>query len=184
MSTFGVAFLILLGLFLGAYSVSVLERLIDLGLRHFGTAVISPLSTTVALLRQEDLEPRGADRLLFRSAPLVALAAVALAALVIPLGPGLQGFDPAIGLFYFIVVLGPFVIAMMNAGWGQNAKEGLFGSFRAAAHLLSYEVPLGFAAIGPAMAAESLSTVRIIEAQAGLWYAVWDHTPLSYGNYR
>lgn len=40
-------------------------------------------------------------------------------------------------------------------------------------HLLSYEVPLGFAAIGPAMAAESLSTVRIVETQAGLWYVVW-----------
>ena len=34
-------------------------------------------------------------------------------------------------------------------------------------------MPLGFAAIGPAMAAASLSTVRIVEAQATLWYGVW-----------
>jgi NADH-quinone oxidoreductase subunit H len=103
----------------------------------------------------------------------VALVTVRLGALVIPLGPGLVGFDTSIGVFYFIVALGPFVIAMMNAGWGQNTKAGLLGAFRAAPHLISYEVPLGFAVIGPVMAAESLSTVRIVEAQGSLWYAAW-----------
>jgi len=181
MNGFSVALLVFSGLLFGAYSIAVLEQLITLGLRHLGVALVSPLAEAAALLRQENLVPRGADSLLFRSSPFVALTAVALAALVIPLGPGLFGFDPSIGLFYFIVVLGPFVIAMMNAGWSQNAKEGLFGAFRAAAHLLSYEVPLGFAAIGPVMAAESLSTVRIIEAQAGLWYGVWQ--PLGFAIY-
>ncbi len=165
--------LVLLGLLVGAYGIAVLERLTAFGPRQVVTALVLPISEAAALLRQEDLVPRGADRLLFRSAPLVALAVAALAGLVIPLGSGSVGFDPSIGLFYFIVVLSPFVVAMMNAGWSQNSKEGLFGTFRAAAHLISYEVPLGFAAIGPAMAAESLSTVRIVEAQSGLWYAVW-----------
>ncbi len=165
--------LVMLGLLAGAYGIAVLERLIALGPRQIVTALVLPISEAAALLRQEDLVPRGADGLLFRSAPLIALAVVALAGLVIPVGPGFIGFDPAIGLFYFIVVLSPFVVAMMNAGWSQNSKDGLFGTFRAAAHLISYEVPLGFAAIGPVMAAESLSTTRIVEAQTGLWYAVW-----------
>lgn len=173
MRTFGVALLVLFGLLLGAYAIAVIERLITFGLRHFSVAVTSPLAETAALLRRERLEPSGADRLLFWSAPLIALAAVGLASLVIPLGPSLVGFDPSLGLFYFMAVLSPFVVAMMNAGWSQNAKEGLFGTFRAAAYLISYEVPLGFAAIGPVMAAESFSTVRIVEAQSGLWYAVW-----------
>jgi len=132
-----------------------------------------PLRAAAQLLRQEDLTPRGADTWLFRSAPLLALASVALGALVLPWGPGLIAFDPAIGLFYFIVVLSPVVVALMNAGWGQNSKAGLFGTFRAATHLISYEVPLGFAAIGPVMAAESLRTSRIVAAPAGLWYGVW-----------
>jgi NADH-quinone oxidoreductase subunit H len=173
MSAFGMALFVGLGLFLGAYGIAVLERLTVLGVRQFSVAVIAPPAEAAALLRQENLVPRGADRLLFRSAPLAALVAVALGALVVPLGPGLRGFDPSIGLFYFMAVLSPFVIAMMNAGWSQKAKEGLLGTFRAASYLLSYEVPLGFAGIGPVMAAESLSTVRIVEAQAGLWYAVW-----------
>lgn len=174
MSAVAATLLVLAGLLMGAYGVAVLSRLISLGPRHgVAPALLLPLAETVSLLRRENLVPRGADSLLFRSAPLVALAAAGLAALVIPLGPDVVGFDPSVGLFFFIAALAPFVIAMANAGWGQNAKEGLFGTFRAAAHLFSYEVQLGFAAIGPVMAAESLSTVDIVEAQAGLWYAAW-----------
>jgi NADH-quinone oxidoreductase subunit H len=173
MNEFARILIVVAGLLLGAYSIAVLEQLIASGLRHIRTALVLPLAETAALLSQENLAPRGGDGLMFRSAPLIAVTAVGLAALVIPLGPNLVGFDPSIGLFYFIVVLGPFVVAMMNAGWSQNSKEGLFGTFRAAAYLLSYEVPLGFAAIGPVMAAESLSTVRIVEAQSALWYVIW-----------
>lgn len=165
--------LVLPGLLLGAYGISVLEQIVLRGSRKLIRAVTSPLAEAVALLRKENVSPGGADRFLFGSAPCIALASVALAALIVPVGPELAGFDPTIGLFYFIAILAPFVISMMNAGWSQNSKVGLFGTFRAAAHLISYEVPLGFAAIGPVMAAESLSTVRIIDGQAGLWYAVW-----------
>ncbi len=122
---------------------------------------------------QESLIPSGADRLLFRSAPVIAFTTVCVAATVIPFSPRLIAFDPPIGLFFFIVVLGPFVVSMMNAGWSSNAKVGLFGTFRAAAVLISYEVPLGFAAIGPVMAAQSLSTTRIVAAQQHLWFVVW-----------
>ena len=161
------------GLLAGAYGVAALQRLLDLGPRRVGTALVLPLTTAFSLLRQTDLTPRAADGWLFHSAPLVALTTAALAALVIPLGPDLLGFDPAIGLFYFVIVFGPFIVAVMNAGWGQNSKAGLFGTFRAAAHLLAYEVPFGFAVIGPVMAAGSLQVSRVVAAQSGLWYAVW-----------
>ena len=157
-------------LLLATYGLQVLERLVR---RAEWAAFAAPLAHARARLRKESLTPRGADRWLFGSAPVIAFVCVALAGLVIPLSAILTAFDPSIGLFYFIVVLGPVVVALMNAGWGTNAKTGLFGTFRAAAHLVSYEVPLGFAAIGPAMAAESLSMTRIVDGQAGSWYVVW-----------
>ena len=162
---------ILLVLLIGSYGIAVLEHLLVPDSRRF--AFWLPLAGALLLLRQEDRRPRAADTFLFRSAPFIALAVVALISLVIPVGPDQIGFDPQIGLFYFIVLLSPFVIAMMNAGWSQNAKEGLFATFRAAATLVSYEVPIGFAAIGPVIAAQSLSTQRIVQAQVGLWYVVW-----------
>lgn len=173
MNMIATSLLVLLGLLIGTYCVAVLQQLVLFGPRHIGVAFLLPVSRAILLLRQENVLPRGADDFLFRSAPFIALGVVALVSLVIPLGPNLVGFDPSIGLFYFLVLLSPFVVAMMNAGWSQNAKVGLFGTFRAAAYLISYEVPIGFAALGPVMAAQSLSTQHIVMAQAGLWYAVW-----------
>ena len=168
-----ISLLVLLGLGIGTYGIAVLQQLLLTGPRHFGAAFVLPITDAALLLRQENLLPRNADTFLFRSAPFIALAVVALVALVIPPGPNLIGFDPTIGLFYFIVLLSPFVVALMNAGWSQNAKEGVFSTFRAAAYLVSYEVPIGFAAIGPVMAAQSLSIQHIVRSQAGLWYVVW-----------
>jgi NADH-quinone oxidoreductase subunit H len=161
------------GLLIGAYGITVLEYMATLGVRRVRLALLLPIVEGMQLFRQEDLVPRRPDTFLFKSAPFLALLTVASAALVLPIGPRLIGFDPSIGLFYFIVLLSPFVVAMMNAGWSQNTKVGLFGTFRAAAYLISYEVPIGFAAIGPVMAAQSLSTTRIVEAQSTLWYVVW-----------
>lgn len=173
MNKIALSLLVLLGLLIGTYCIAVLQQLVLRGPRRVGVAFVLPIANAVMLLRQENVLPRGADTFLFRSAPFIALAVVSLTALVLPLGPNLIGFDPTIGLFYFIVLLSPFVVAMMNAGWSQNSKEGLFSTFRAAAYLISYEVPIGFAAIGPVMAAQSLSTQQIVHAQAGLWYVVW-----------
>ncbi len=173
MNTIATSLFVLLGLLLGTYCIAVLHYLVLLGPRRVAMALFLPIANAFVLLRQENLLPRGADTFLFRSAPFIALSVVALTALVIPLGPHLVSFDPSIGLFYFLVLLSPFVVAMMNAGWSQNAKAGLFSTFRAAAYLISYEVPIGFAAIGPVMAAQSLSTQHIVHAQAGLWYVVW-----------
>jgi NADH-quinone oxidoreductase subunit H len=173
MNSIVVSLLVLLGVLIGAYCIAVLQHLVLLGPQRIGTALLLPLADTLLLLRQENLLPRKADTFLFRSAPFIALSVVALTSLVLPLGPGLIGFDPSIGLFYFLVLLSPFVVSMMNAGWSQNSKEGLFGTFRAAAYLLSYEVPIGFAAIGPVMAAQSLSTEQIVNSQANLWYVIW-----------
>ena len=156
-----------------SYCVAVLRCWIANGASAAGSAWWLPYEEGQALLHQHAPVPSGADRLLFASAPWIAIATVGLAALVVPLGPALVAFDPSIGLFYFIVVLGPFVVAMFCAGWSQNSMAGLFGAFRAAAVLLAYEVPLGFAAIGPVMDAGSLSTVRIVDAQTSLWYGAW-----------
>ena len=156
----------------GSYLVAVIERLLA-NPRSMATAFAWPIHEAVSYLSQESLIPSGSDRFLFRSAPVIAFAAVCVAASVLPLSAQTIAFDPSIGLFFFIVTLGPFVVAMTNAGWSANSKSGLFGTFRAAAVLVAYEVPFGFAAIGPVMAAESLATTRIVAAQEHLWFVVW-----------
>ena len=158
----------------GGYGVAVLERWIlsaRAGVRG-GRILLQPLASAARLLRAADHLPARPDAALFRSAPLVAIAAVTFAAWAVPFGSAPAG-DTPVGLFLFIVLLGPFAVALANAGWGTNAKYGLVASMRAISHLVAYEVVLGFAILGPVMAAESLSLVRIVEAQEHLWFVAW-----------
>src|SRR5260370_41246280 len=109
MNSFLLSLLVWIVLLLGTYGIMVLHHLLSPEPRSIAAAFILPIADALLLLRQEDLLPRRADFLLFRSAPFIALCVVALIALVIPLGPGLIGVNPSIGLCYFLVLLMPFV---------------------------------------------------------------------------
>ena len=118
------------------------------------------------------LELPNADRLLLPAGPVVALAGVALAMVVLPLGPGLVGRDLGLGLFYVIVVVDFVVLGLALAGWGANTPDGVEACYRIVAQLVAYVVPLGLAYVGVIMMARSLSTVAVVDAQRGLWFVV------------
>jgi NADH-quinone oxidoreductase subunit H len=62
----------------------------------------------------------------------------------------------------------------MLGGWASNSKYPLLGSLRSAAQMVSYEVPLGLAIVGPLMLAGTASMTGIVRAQEtmGLWFFV------------
>lgn len=135
-------------------------------------AALAPWYGVLRELRRPSRRLQKPDRLLWWTAPGTALICVVLAYAVIPVGPGLVATDLSLGLFFFIAVLGPLMVALMNAGWATNGKLGMVAAFRAAAHISAYEVTFGFAVIGPAMMASSLSSVRIVEEQSRVWFAL------------
>ena len=139
--------------------------------RAFGRAGQDPGPAQGADL-QHALELPNADRLLLPAGPVVALAGVALAMVVLPLGPGLVGRDLGLGLFYVIVVVDFVVLGLALAGWGANTPDGVEACYRIVAQLVAYVVPLGLAYVGVIMMARSLSTVAVVDAQRGLWFVV------------
>jgi NADH-quinone oxidoreductase subunit H len=60
------------------------------------------------------------------------------------------------------------------AGWSSRSKYSLLGAMRAIAQMISYEVPLVLASVVVIMQAGSLSTVAIVEKQAG-YTGIWPH---------
>lgn len=127
----------------------------------------------VKFVQKEDVSPRGADRPVFRLAPIVALMPYLLVLLVIPLGPGdLVGQPLDIGLFFVLAVVGIGVIAVLMSAWSSANKFSLLGGLRGAAQLLGYELPLVLAAASVAMAAGTLSLPGIVDAWRP-WWLLW-----------
>ena len=58
-------------------------------------------------------------------------------------------------------------LTIFMAGWSSRNKYSLLGAMRAIAQMISYEVPLILSSVTVIMAAGSLSTVAIVERQAG-----------------
>lgn len=134
------------------------------------------LSSTVhglKVLAKEDFTPTGADVPVFTLAPVVAYLASVLTLMVIPFAPGLVGFEMELGLIYFFAVGGLGVVGLMMAGWASFNKYSLLGGLRAAAAVVSYELPLILGAMGVVMLAGTLNLVTIVQNQSGSfldWY--------------
>ncbi|MEX2547364.1 MAG: complex I subunit 1 family protein [Chloroflexota bacterium] len=124
------------------------------------------------VLAKEDFTPTGADAPVFTLAPIVTYLAVVLGLLVIPFAPGLVGLDMNIGLLYFFAVSGLSVVGLMMGGWSSFNKYSLLGGLRAAAQVISYELPLLLAPVGVIMLAGTLSLNQIVMNQAG-WFWDW-----------
>ena len=123
------------------------------------------------VLVKEDFTPTGADAAVFTIAPIVTFLAAILSLLVIPFAPGLVGLDMNIGLLYFFGVSGLSVVGLMAGGWSSFNKYSLLGGLRAAAQIVSYELPLVLAPVGVIMLAGTLSLNQIVAHQSG-W--IWD----------
>ncbi|WP_026313607.1 complex I subunit 1/NuoH family protein [Actinomadura flavalba] len=124
----------------------------------------------VKFAQKEDVVPAAADRRIFKLAPGVALVPYLLVLLVIPVGPdGMVVLDLGLGLFFALAVMGIGVIGAIMAGWASANKYSLLGGMRVAAQLLSYELPMVFAAASVAMAAGTLSLSGIVEEWRWYW---------------
>ncbi|MEO8230485.1 MAG: complex I subunit 1 family protein [Chloroflexota bacterium] len=125
------------------------------------------------VLMKEDFTPTGADPVVFTWAPVVVYVASAMTLLVLPFAPGLFGVDMNIGLLYFFAMGGLGVVGLLMAGWSSFNKYSLLGGLRAAAQIVSYEIPLTLSVVGIILLAGTLSINQITLDQSGSlfdWY--------------
>jgi len=126
----------------------------------------------IKLLLKELIIPDRADPVPFVLAPILIFGVSVSAFLVIPFAPALSVVDLNIGILYVVSVSSLTVLSIIMAGWSSNNKYSLLGGLRSAAQMLSYEIPLLFALLGPILMAGTLSMQGIVRAQQelGLWF--------------
>ncbi len=151
-----------------------------------GLGLIQAFADVFKMLFKELIIPANASPLLYRLAPLIALAPALAAWALIPFGPGDHG--PTVlanvnaGILALLALTSMGVYGIILGGWASNSKYAILGALRSAAQVISYEIAMGFALVGVLVAAGSMNLTDIVQAQAGdlgigEWF-VWPLLPL------
>jgi NADH-quinone oxidoreductase subunit H len=149
--------------------------------------LLQPLADGIKLFFKEDLMPLAVERPLFVAAPIIALACALISISVVPFGaktlvhvnggPGVDLFQIAdlnIGLLVVLGITSIGVYGIALSGWSSNNKYSLFGSLRATAQVISYELALGLSLVGVVLRAQSLSLRDIVNSQSAHGALSWN----------
>ena len=182
-----ISVLIIVSLLTGFAYLTLLERRVlariqvRIGPNRAGPlGLLQPVADGVKLIFKEELIPTQADKVIFVLAPIITLIPALIILAVVPLGPPIElfgrtitlGLAPAInvGVLYLMAVSSISVYGIVLAGWSSNNKYSLMGALRSSAQMISYELALGLAFIGPILLAGSMSLQAIVDGQASVWY--------------
>lgn len=123
--------------------------------------IVQSVADFIKLIQKEDIVPAKADPLLFRLAPFIIFLAVFIGFAVIPLAPAWPGAGISSGVFFLLAIVSLDVIGIIMAGWSSGNKYSTLGTFRAAAQIISYEVPLGLSVLCVCMVCQTLNLQEI-----------------------
>ena len=127
--------------------------------------VLQPVADAVKLILKEDIIPSSSEKAIFWVAPIIVVVSAFMIWVTIPgtQTAVIQNLD--MGLFYIIAFSVVGILGLVLAGWGSANKYGTLGGLRAAAQLISYEIPIIMVAISVAMLAQSLDLREIVHQQ-------------------
>ncbi|MDX2098240.1 MAG: NADH-quinone oxidoreductase subunit NuoH [Leptolyngbyaceae cyanobacterium bins.59] len=138
----------------------------------FGMLV--PVADVLKLLVKEDVLPSKTDPWLYSLGPLLVFVPVFISYIIIPFGQNLIISDLGIGVFLWVSLSSVAPIGLLMAGYASNNKYSLLGGLRAAAQSISYEIPLALSILAVIMMSNSLSTIDIVNQQAGYGILGWN----------
>jgi NADH-quinone oxidoreductase subunit H len=148
--------------------------------------MLQPLADGIKLFLKEDMMPLAVERPLFILAPLIALSCALVSIAVVTFGHQtfihvngtavdlFQISDINIGLLVILGITSIGVYGVALSGWSSNNKYSLFGSLRASAQLVSYELALGLSLVGVVLRAGSLRLRDIVGSQSAHGALSWN----------
>jgi len=170
--------ILLAAVIFAAYLSFIERRVLALWQDRYGPNRVGPFgifqlpADVVKMLFKEDWIPPFADKLTFLIAPIIAMSALFISYIIIPVTPTWYVADFDIGILFFLAMAGLAVYAVLFAGWSSNNKYSLLGGLRSAAQTVSYEVFMGLSLMGVVAQTGSFNMREIVEAQRELWFIV------------
>lgn len=144
---------------------------------------LQPVADGIKLIFKEELIPDRAHKLIFVLAPIITVVPALVILAVVPWGGTMTVFgreislslaDLNVGILYLLAIASIAIYGIVLAGWSSNNKYAMLGGMRSSAQMISYELALGLALIGPIMLAGSMSLQDIVNTQAEIgWFIIY-----------
>lgn len=139
--------------------------------------LMQPLADALKLIGKEAYRPRNATGFLWAAAPAIVVFSGVATLAILPFGDvkdgvGFYGIDVSIGVLYFFAFGSIAFYGLLLGGWASGSKYSFLGAMRSAAQLISYEIAMGLALLGPIIMAGTLSLTEVVHAQEDIWHAV------------
>lgn len=139
------------------------------GLPQWGHGLLQTIADGVKMILKEEIIPAGADKWVHWLAPVIVCAPAYMCYAPLPFGDGLVAVNMDAGTLFVMAVSGLSTVGILMAGWGSNSKYSALGGLRAAAQVVSYEIPRVISLLPVVMWAGTLSLSGIAAAQEGVW---------------
>jgi NADH-quinone oxidoreductase subunit H len=136
--------------------------------------LLQPVADALKFIFKEDPIPDSVNKFLYCMGPFLSLLPATLVIAAIPMGDffqigdkiyKIQVADLDVGVLYMLAIGSLGIYGILFGGWASNNKFSLVGSLRAASQMVSYEVPLGLAAVGAVLVFGSFSLREMTQMQ-------------------
>jgi len=139
-----------------------------MGPTHTGRfGLLQPIADFIKLMAKEDIVPDLADKKLFTALPIVGIAVVCTAMMLLPV----WNFDPAVpsvtsfsgDIIVLLYILSLPTLIFFLAAWSSTSFFSTIGGARVLTMFFGYEVPLFLAVLSPALMAGSWRLAEIAQ---------------------
>jgi len=144
--------------------------------------LVQNLADAVKLITKEDVVPDHIKhKFYFILAPVivffiavVSFAAIPFADVLVINGKDyiMQTIPTDLGILWFLALAGFAVYGIILAGWSSHNKYGVLGGLRAAAQVISYEIPMGLAIISALIVYGTVNLTEMAQFQGQLLFGI------------
>ena len=144
--------------------------------------IMQTVADAIKLLFKQNLDPRGADKILYNAAPILVFVPAMILWGIIPYSSEFIFMNFSVSALLYISIAALPVIGIILAGYASNNKFSLIGAIRSGAQVISYELPTMFVLLTVVLLSSSMNLKDIVFSQVGnLSILNWHFVPCFLG---